>query len=157
MSMVWGSDERGFTFFEVLIVMGILVIVGGFALFVSMETYRGSNFRSDRNLLVATLQRARAEAMNNICTGTCTDGEPHGVHVQSDAYIIFQGSSYNANDSNNAPFDSNTIVTKTPSSLDVVFSQLSGTTTPVMITLSDSAGHVSTTTISSGGQITWTN
>ena len=134
----------------------MFAIVGGFALFVSQETYRGSNFRSDRDLLVATLQRARAQAMNNICFGTCTDGKPHGVHIESDKYIVFQGSTYDSSDSNNATFQSTITTAKTPSTLDIVFSQLSGTTTAIAVTLVG-GGHTSVISIGSEGQITWTN
>ena len=150
------KSGNGFTFLEILVVMGMFALVAGFALFVSMETYRGSNFRSDRDLLVAALQRARAEAMNNICLGTCADGKPHGVHIQSDKYVVFQGSVYDSSDANNAAFQSTVTSTKTPATLDIIFSQLSGTTTATAVTLTGS-GHTSVISIGSEGQITWTN
>ena len=136
-------------------------MVGGLALFVSMETYHGSSFRSDRDLLVAALQHARAQAMNNICLGTgCTDGKPHGVYIQSDKYIVFQGGTYNSSDSNNAEFDSTITTTKTPSTLEIVFSQLSGTTScsnECAVTLTDQSGHVSIATTTAEGRIYWSN
>jgi len=138
--------------------MGIFIMVGGLALFVSMETYRGSSFRSDRDLLVAALQHARAQAMNNICFGTgCADGEAHGVHIQSDKYIVFQGSIYDSSDLNNAAFDSTITTTKTPATLNILFSQLSGNSTPATITLTDVEGHTSAISVSAEGQISWTN
>ncbi len=150
---------RGFTFFEVLIVIGLLTIVGSLGLLVSMDSYRSSGFYADRNLLVAALQRARAEAINNICLGACTDvndGKAHGVHIQSESYVIFQGTSYSAGDPVNAVFPAHTTLTESSLS-DVVFSPLTATTsTTGDITLSDNAGHTSTITIGSEGQITWT-
>lgn len=141
---------------EVLIVMGLVAVVGGFALFVSMESYRGSSFHSDRDLLIAALQRARAEAVDNICFGTCTDGKPHGVFMQSTSTIIFQGASFATRDiAADAVFDANTAVTK--SSLgEIVFSQLSGTTTATSTTLSDGI-HSSVVSVGAEGQIIWTN
>lgn len=150
------SSQRGFTFFEALVVMGIFAIVGGVALFVSMDTYRASSFSSDRNTLVAALQHARAQAMNNMCFGTCVDGKPHGVHIQSDSYVIFQGDAYHADDPQNAAFDSRTSIIKHPATLDIVFSQLSGTTTPTSITLTE-GGRSSVITIGSEGRISWTH
>lgn len=156
------SNQRGFIFFEILVVMGIFIMVGGLALFVSMETYRGASFRSDRDLLIAALQHARAQAMNNICFGACigNDGQPHGVHIQSDKYIIFQGSTYDSSDSNNAAFDSTITTVKTPATLDIVFSQLSGTTScssECAVTLTDQTGHVSVATTTAEGRIYWSN
>jgi prepilin-type N-terminal cleavage/methylation domain-containing protein len=151
--------SKGFSMIEVLVVIGMIVLVGGFALFVSMESYRGSAFRSDRDLLVSVLQHARAQAMNNICLGTCADGRPHGVHIQSDAYTIFQdeGSGYDEDDVLNASFESSTIVVKNPTTLDIIFDQLSGNTSPSTVTLTDAAGHSSTISVNAEGQITWTN
>ncbi len=142
---------------EVLLVIGIFVILAGFGLFVSMETYRGSNYHSDRALLIATLQRARAEAINNLCTGSgCTDGAPHGVHIQTDKYILFQGATYNAADTANVAFDADTNSTHSFSG-DIVFSQLTGNVAaPVTITIAG-GGRTSDITISTVGQISWTN
>jgi Tfp pilus assembly protein FimT len=147
---------RGFTFFEILVVMGLCIVVGGFALFVSMETYRGSNFHADRNLLVAALQRARAQSMNNMCSGTCTDGKPHGVKILSNNTItLFQGASYATRDNAyDSVFTMN--VATTTAVTEVVFTQLSGGATPAMIVLTGS-DKISTTTVSAEGQITWTN
>jgi len=149
------------TFFEVIVVMGIFAMVGGFALFVSMETYRGSSFHSDRNLLVATLQRARAQAINNICLGTCTDGKKHGVAIRPteypDSYVIFQTSNdYAARDvPQDAPFEASPISGQTGDS-EIVFEYLSGNSNPASITLTGE-GHTSVITIGAEGQITWTN
>jgi prepilin-type N-terminal cleavage/methylation domain-containing protein len=146
----------GFTLIEILIVIGMLAIVSGFGLFMSMETYRASNYHSDRNLLIATLMRARAEAINNICLGgACTDALPHGVHIQTNAYIMFQGSTYDPSDPQNSSFEAD-IYSSHSFSGDVIFSQLSGTTSaPIAITL-NSAGRTSNITISRLGRISWT-
>jgi len=144
--------------FEVLIVMGIFVLVGGFALFVSMETYRGTNFRSDRSVLIAALERARAQSVNNVCLGTgCTNGKPHGVKMlTNNTLVLFQGASYAARDTDvDSVFRMDTATTTGAS--EFVFSQLAGTSTPAEIVLTEQTGRVSTTTISSEGQITWTN
>jgi prepilin-type N-terminal cleavage/methylation domain-containing protein len=147
---------RGFTFLEVLVVMSLVAIVGTFTLFMSMETFRGSNFRSDRDMLVLALQRARSEAVHNECAGTCTDGKAHGVHIQSNAYILFQGAAYSSSDQQNISFSANTAVARTPASVDVVFSQLTGNSSAQTITLS-SQGKSSVISISTNGRISWTN
>ena len=144
---------RGFTLFEVLIVIGLFTLLGGLALFMSMDSYRGSSFRSDRDLLVSLLQHARARAMNNMCIGTCTDGKPHGVRVEPDRYVVFQGPGYSPSDPENAVFPANPSISRT--GMNVVFSQLSATTTATSTTLTG-GGRASVISISADGQITWT-
>ena len=154
------SVQQGFTLLEVLMVTGIMTMVGGFALIVSMDVYRSFSFRTERDMLISVLHKARSQSINNICLGTgCTDGRPHGVHVTTGQYVIFQGASYATRD---ASVDEVVLAQSgaakiAPSSLtDVVFTQLSGAALPVgTIGLLDDAGHVSATTINSEGQITW--
>lgn len=149
------ETEKGFTLVEFLVVFGIMAIIISFALVMSMETYRGSSFRGDRNTLVAVLERARALSIGNVCIGTCTDGKAHGVHIQAGTYVLFHGNSYVSSDPNNTIFDANTLVTHS-AVMDIVFSQLAATTTGAQIVLK-SGEHISTTTVSTEGQITWTN
>ncbi len=154
------SMQRGFTMIETLVVMGIFALIGGLALFVSMETYRSSSFRSDRDLLVAVLQRARAQAINNVCFGTCTDndGQPHGVRIESDQYIIFQGDTYSSSDPNNAAFDSNPLSNRTGAT-EIVFEQLSGDTScsPTCEISLTQGSQSSVISVTSNGRISWTN
>lgn len=150
------TTARGFSLVEVLVVMALFAIVGGVGLLVSMESYRASSYHSDRALLVTLLQRARVQSLANLCSSSgCTDGAPHGVHVQSDAYILFEGSSYNSADTNNAVFGADTNTTHSFTG-DVIFSQLSATTSATTITLSG-GGRTSDITVSSEGGISWTN
>ncbi len=88
------TSERGMTMLEIMVVFALIAIVGGFALLVSMDSLRGAIHRSDRDLIISVLQRARAQAVNNICVGssTCTDGKRHGVRVFHDRVVLFQTS-----------------------------------------------------------------
>ncbi len=143
---------------EMLVVMSIFILVSGLALFVSLETFRGSVFRSDRTLIVSALQRARAQSMNNKCFGEgCTDGKPHGVKVlPNKTIIIFQGATYATRDSDvDAVFVLN-IATSTGSD-EFVFSRLAGSSTGGTIALIDQLGHASVATVGPEGNIIWTN
>jgi prepilin-type N-terminal cleavage/methylation domain-containing protein len=161
------SNRNAFTLIELIVVMALVTIVAGFGLILSMESYRGDSFRSERDTLVATLQKARGQAINNMCFGTtCTGGKPHGVHLGLHQYVVFQGSSYATRD---AAYDDVTsarylgLATTSPSLTDIVFSQLAGTTTPspggvTTISIIDSAGSGSSViSINPEGQISWTN
>ena len=161
--------ERGATFFEVLVVLGILAIVGTSALFVTMDAYRSSSFRSDRDLLLATLQRARAQAMNNVCLGTgCVDGVRHGVAIRPathlNSFVIFQTSNSGSDkyvDSTASdkdqdamfPVNPNTTFTISPSAANIVFAQLSGIV-PVALTIHvEQPGHPADIHVETNGRI----
>ncbi len=86
------SITKGFTLIEVLIVIGLLAIIGGFSAVATLDNYRMSAFRDERKTLVTALQKARAEALNNI------DQKAHGVAVlpsdHPSDYVIFEGDDY---------------------------------------------------------------
>jgi hypothetical protein len=106
------------------------------------------------------LQKARSQAINNICLSggliICNDGVAHGVYFEPGKYIIFQGTAYNPAD------DVNEIITTDPSvNISsaplpyVIFSQLSATTSGATISIQDSSGHSATATVNFQGQIDW--
>ena len=152
---------RGFALIEILVVFGLIAILGGITLFVSMDTYRGSNFRTERDLVVSILEHARALAVNNACLGTCSNGKPHGVHIANNSFTLFQGTAYNAADAANVSFTANTLFSHSGylATHDVLFTQLEGSTTcgTCDLTISDSTGHTSTINVTSDGKIVWTN
>ena len=102
--------------------------------------------------------------MSNVCLptiGSCTNGKAHGVYVSAGQYTVFQGQSYATRD---IAVDEIYLVrgadvkAKSGSLTEVVFEQLSGDVlAPGYIALLNSDGHVSTTTITTQGTITWTN
>lgn len=161
----------GFTLIEILVVMGILVIVAGFGLFVSMDSFRGYSFHSERDSLISILQKARSQAVNNMCFGAsaCTSGKAHGVHIAVQGgvltYTVFQGNTYNAADTLNEviPARYAAVAVGVGGFTDITFSPLAATTTPTPITartlhLYDSAGKDSSDiSINAEGQILWTN
>ncbi len=158
------DHKRGFTLIEILIVIGIMTLLGGMALIVSMDNYHAYAFRAERDTLVSLLQKARSQSMSNICLGTagsCTNGKTHGVYVSAGQYTVFQGPTYATRDTvvdEIYPVRGVDVQKKSGSLTEVVFSQLSGDVLlPGYITLLNSDGHVSTTTITSQGSITWTN
>src|SRR5205085_1289648 len=119
--------NRGFTLFEIVIVMAFIAIVGAFTMMVSMDTYRGYNFHTERDVLIATLQHARAQAVGNVCQGGgCTTGKSHGVYIQPNKFIMFQGSSYATRDvSQDAVIPANAAISHSGIS-EIVFNVLSG-------------------------------
>lgn len=159
--------NAGITLIEIIIVIGLITIMSGFAVLVGQESYRGYTFRSTRDLLVSTLLRARAQSINNVCLGSlCTDGKPHGVRILTDAsghmttLVIFQGGTYAATDTLNSSIAIGSNISGAiflNGLQEISFEQLSGNANATgTITLSDTA-QSSTITIGSEGQIFWTN
>jgi Tfp pilus assembly protein FimT len=148
----------GFSLVEIMIVMAFIAIVGSFSLLVSMDSYRSYNFYTERDLLISALHHARAQAVGNVCTGAgCSTGKPHGVSIQSNKFIVFQGVSYAARDiSEDAVIPANASVAH-GGLAEVVFTQLSGNSPiPGVITISGN-GRSSNITIGVQGQIFWSN
>jgi prepilin-type N-terminal cleavage/methylation domain-containing protein len=159
----------GFTMIEIAVVIGLLAIIASLSLFISTESYKGNNFRNERDLLVTSLQHARAQSINNVCVGNCgtpADGKPHGVHIVDDGnghisqYVVFQGITYNPTDPMNSIVDVKGKISQILSHgglTDIYFSQLSGNANPTgSINLYDGVS-TSTITIGREGQILWTN
>jgi len=155
------GPAAGITLLEILIVLGLSTVICGFALLASFESLRGYGFRNERDMLIAILQKARSQAVSNLCSGSdCRNGQPHGVNIQPGRYILFQGADYAHRDQ---PMDE--IITANydltvSGILEVAFSRLSGDAAPASvgdIIISDPAGHSSVVSINSEGGITWTN
>ncbi len=146
--------KKGFSLIELLVVLGMLAVIGGFSLAISMENYRGSAFDDEQALLIAALQKARSEGLSGVCIGgSCTAGQSHGVHIDPAQLVIFQGTNYSESDANNEylPLQNNALMFSGMS--DVVFAEFSGDASPAgAIVLSDT-DRVSTTTIGEEGQI----
>jgi len=154
------EGSHGFTLVEVLLVIGLLVIIFALGLFMSMETYRGYSRRSERDTLVAVLERARSRAMANVdqhAWGACYDGS-----VASDPqFVIFSGPSY-ASAYRTDPVPANPGVTLDLSAAPplpcasggVVFAQLTGDTSAISVTMTE-GGITSTISTNAAGRIDW--
>jgi prepilin-type N-terminal cleavage/methylation domain-containing protein len=149
---------RGFSLIEITVVLGMFAIVGSLALLMSMQSYSGYSFHTTQQLLVTTLQKARSEALANVCVGTsCTDGVSHGVHIEPDELVLFQGNVYDPNNLTNVHLPlSNAKITINGN--DIIFAPLTASVSvPGDILITDAKGRVSTTTVGAEGQISWTN
>ena len=153
------DKNAGFTLIEIALVIGLVTVVASVGMFFDFDSFRAHSFYADRDTLISTLQHARAEAISNICRGSCDNGLPHGVKILSDRFIIFQGADYVSADHNqDAVIDANINIEH--GGLDeIVFSQLSGDTVfPGEIVLTDNlGGRKSIISINSEGQILWTD
>lgn len=103
---------------EMTISIGILIIIMGLGLFLSMDFYKSYAFLTERNMIISILQRARSNAMANI------NEKPHGVYFEPNRYILFEGENYAVHTSA-VSFESSSAISHSGLS-EVVFEQLSG-------------------------------
>lgn len=139
--------SHGFTLIELLITMALLSGLATLGVVVGLDFYRSYAFNAERDTLVAMLQKARNQSMNNM------QGLAHGVRVESGQYILF-----------NAPYvagsPTNEIIPAHPAIInsgltEVIFTQLSGTTSSNS-TLHITDGKRSTNiSINTEGRVEW--
>ena len=142
-------SQRGFTIVELLVVMAIAAVMMGLGLFLSADFYRSSSFQSDINSIAAAAPKARSQAVNNI------NAAPHGIHLDSAGYTIFQGSSYLARIQSE-----DEILTGNPSftfsgPTEIVFTQLSGESTANGNLIITNGIKTATISFNSEGLIDW--
>ena len=144
------QHSTGFTLVEILVAVAIFGVIISLGLLMSMETLRGTTFRSERDTMVAVLQKARSRAMANI------NQSPWGVHYQmSDhTYTIFRGSAFAAGAPTNEVVQGNKDASTTPSLYNVVFTQLSGTTNPLSVIVEENSRNT-TLSVNYEGTIIW--
>jgi prepilin-type N-terminal cleavage/methylation domain-containing protein len=139
--------SRGFTLIEVVIVIALVSVIATFGLLLSMDAYRGFSFRSERDIVVSLLTRARSAAMANMYN------TPWGVCISGGTYVVFRGTTCAVGGtSEQTPISAGVSVSglTTP----VVFYQVGGTTTPTTITITQNAKS-SNITINYEGAIIW--
>jgi prepilin-type N-terminal cleavage/methylation domain-containing protein len=149
------TSQRAFTLIEILVVTAIFAVIIALGLLMSMETFRGTTFRSERDTMIGVLTKARSRSMANI------KQSPWGVHYAGSpnfTYTIFKGSTYVAGAATNEdlPGNKDSTVTGWPVG-DIVFSQLSGTTTAVVtppIAIAENS-RTANVTVNYEGTITW--
>lgn len=155
------SIRKGFTLLEVLIILGLIAVVGALGLIISLDDYRAFHMHNERDMVVAVLQKARSQAINNMCFGSgCTDGKSHGVYFDhAGHYVIFQGASYGARDTAiDESIDAKDDAALITGSSEIVFAPLTGNVaTTLTVTVTDVSGRISVITVEPEGRIWWTN
>lgn len=142
-------NKTGFTIFELIITLGILIVIGSFGLFIGFDFYSSYLLNDERDMAVSILQRARALSMNNI------NNQPYGVHFENGKYTIFEGQFFNQLNSSNQTFNTALGVSYSLSQPSIIFSKMSGDSNysgNINITL---GSKTLTIQLNSYGQINW--
>lgn len=87
--------KSGFTVVEVVVVMALFAISLGLFLVYSQV----SQVRADLNVQTASVASYLRLTQSYAASGK--GNQPHGIHLESDAYTIFAGAAYDPNDPEN--------------------------------------------------------
>lgn len=152
--------QSGLSLIEIMVVIGIFVLIMSLGLVTTFSSFKGTIFRSERSTLVSVLDRTRSRAMNNYYEsshGVCYDNSS----PNSPNYIIFRGNTFVSGSPTNETLSSSPAVaiTSSPntflcSSGGIVFSQLTGNSPAVSITLTED-GKTSVVSTNIVGRIDW--
>jgi prepilin-type N-terminal cleavage/methylation domain-containing protein len=120
-------SQRGLSIIEVLAVVAIVSVLAAISFVTFFDTNRAQALEKDRDLVVATLERARS------LTLASSGGRQYGVHIWSNGVVLFPGSSYVLNHPENQVEILNPLVTTanivlTGGGVDVIFERLTGKT-----------------------------
>lgn len=142
--------QDGFTFVEVIVVLGILSILATLSYFFGLDSLRGYQFHAQKNEVLSMLQVARQKAVSN------EQEAAHGVRLESKKVILFQDP-YVAGAASNSELDLSGDISITAGSLpmEIVFDQLSAATTASNFTLQNSAGKSLIINVNNEGAILW--
>jgi hypothetical protein len=93
---------KGFVLIELIVVMGMLAALTGMITISTVGSQRRAQVTAAVDTLVADLRSQQTKAMTGVTSGGVIPAG-YGIHFASDRYILFQGASYSASMSTNAP------------------------------------------------------
>lgn len=146
--------KKGLTLIEILLVIGIFTLIISLGLITDLGFLKSDILQTEKSIVVSLLERARNRSMSN------SFQSPHGFCFIPPNYVIFRdgpGTRCTAGVSTNEIIPANTNVAEdagTTFPAFVIFSQLSGTSTPAVIHLTDGI-KTEDITINYEGRINW--
>lgn len=90
------KNTAGFTLMELILVFGIVSAFSGIIIIGLSPRIQKSSLTSTMNQVLADIQSQQAKAMSY--------ADSFGIHFDSGAYTLFNGSNYNASDITNSVF-----------------------------------------------------
>ncbi|MFA5134899.1 MAG: type II secretion system protein [Patescibacteria group bacterium] len=136
-------QSNGFTFIEVLIVIGMLGLLSGLAIPFYQSFQVDSRLDDTAHEAAQALRRAQSMAMASDALSA------FGVHFDGQQFVLFRGHAYVPGDQFNDVVDVSQPLSVTAA--DVVFEAVTGTAAPATVTISAAAGRSRTLTINNLG------
>lgn len=89
------KNHAGFTFLELVVTITLISIALGFSLLYGQTAQVRNSLSGEVDRFVSYVRLAQSDAAAG------KDNTSHGIHLTTSAYIIFEGSTYNASDTQN--------------------------------------------------------
>ena len=131
-----------------MIVLCVLSVALSAGIAASIGSFSRYEFNREKKLLVRTLEAARASAIHSVHHAS------HGVHVEANRYLLFEGDVYDPANVANEVFYAAPSMTLAASS-DAVFEELSGGALGAAAITLRQGSRAETVTIEAHGRIDW--
>lgn len=92
-------SQRGFTFPELVIVMGIVLLLLGFVTINLVKVQNSSSFSTTVDTLITDIKNQQIKAMVGDTEGR-SSADSYGIHFSGNQYVLFHGQSYSSDSSN---------------------------------------------------------
>ncbi len=152
------QKPSGFSLIEIMVVIALMAVLVNISFGYELSSYQRTQSAADRELLLAALRRARAEAQAGVCSRMCATPPPQGLYITSKDITFFEGQSYatRASSTDDAiPFAAREVLALP---VEVLFEPISGDListngTSSRIALKDQDGRTEAITITNVGEI----
>lgn len=94
------KKQSGFTLVELIIAMGIILMLSGFATINLVKQQNTTSVNSSVDVLVSDMQSQQTKAMAGV-KDDLSNNISFGIYFQSDRYVLFRGTTFSPTDSAN--------------------------------------------------------
>lgn len=140
------SGNRGLSVIEIVLVVAITVLLLAAGLPASWTFYQRNELRAERHNLENLLRMTRTFSMAN------RNQAAHGVYIDSQNFVVYEGANYAARNAVMDKIFPRSRIVSISGGTEVLFGQLSGTSTAATLTLSIT-GQSENVTINAEGKI----
>ena len=117
--------KRGFSFPELLMVMGIIAILSTFMVTNLLNTQRKVNIATSVSKIVGDFKHQQLKSMMRDTDGQTTS-DYYGVYFEPTRYTLFRGSSYSAGNTSNFVVDLDGAQLSSIGQVEIIFASGSG-------------------------------
>lgn len=139
--------NRGFSVVEILLSSAILVIIFALGAPVTLDFYQSQLLTSERDKLIGIIKRARTLSLAN------KNKSAHGVYIDNNQYLLFEGSSYAARNTAYDEFFTHSSALVFSGVSEIIFAPLSGDAASTSLNGNIGPKSITISTNSEGGII----